>query len=81
MPSSARRQFLDGAVDRITTFSLGENRYRCVLQFREPYVEDRLVKAAVIGAKKTTKFTVERGRDELQIEVIDVKRKPRKNES
>ena len=80
MPSSARRQFLDGAVDRITAFSLGENRYKCVLQFREPYVEDRLVKAAVIGAKKTTKFTVERGRDELEIEVIDVKRKPRKNE-
>ena len=81
MAPASKRKFLDGAIDRITAFSLGENRYKCVLQFREPYVEDRLVKAAVIGAKKATKFTVEGGRGELELEMLVAQRKPRKNES
>ena len=80
MAPASKRKFLDGAIDRITAFSLGNNRYRCVLSFRAPYVQDRLVKSVGIGgAKKATKFTVEAGRDELELEMLVAQRKPKKN--
>ena len=80
MQDEAKKEFLEGVVGRINATSLGKNRYECAVHFRLPYVEDRLVKATGIGAKKTSRFTVEDGRDTTTVPLVfaPVKRRRRK---
>jgi DNA invertase Pin-like site-specific DNA recombinase len=72
MEEEAKKEFLEGIVSKITVISAPDNRYTCTLFFRLPYVQDKLLKAKAIGAKKTAKgarFTVQDGKDTITAEL------------
>ncbi len=80
MKAKAKKEFLEGIVNKVTVISAPDNCYTCTIHFRLPYVQDKLLK--VIGAKKTAKgsrFTVQDGKDTItaQLHLPFMKRRRR----